>query len=240
MDKLQKIIFSFPIPLTIIAAIFLFMAPMKEFKPEAIFIGVALIIFTSFLRRLYKKRRFKNESEDEKEFDAVKTVKYKHHDDLKSFTDVLNKIKEFIEKNPKNSELKHIYQSLQKEMDHAGEISERLDMINKTLDDPYWDMTGINERIKNEENKSPVDHGRLDRLNEMKEHVIKLKEKKEKLEGSIGDLALSFQTIFTKMTLVDNYDRASFDEIETEIKKILDHQIKVSEYEEKLEKEFYR
>ena len=77
----------------------------------------------------------------------------------------------------------------------------------------------------------------LEKLEEQKGNIIKLKERQASLSGQISLLKSNFNSVYTKITLLDTTDKVGFDEIETEIHKILDFKLKVSNYEEQLDRE---
>jgi DNA repair ATPase RecN len=134
-------------------------------------------------------------------------------------------------------ELKGIYSKMLSEYENAKKISVKINEINKMLSDPDWDLDKIQKNIQREKDKIPQDPKRLERMYEMHSHIQQLHEKKSRLCNQISDLNISFQTIYTKLTLLDIQEESNFDEIETEIRRILDFKLKVDQYEEKLDRE---
>lgn len=240
LRKLIRASYFLPIPITILIGIIIFMLPIGELK----FLGVFFILLTPIylsIRRRARYPRYESDKEEyvNKDIDKVKDFNKdkKYYEDLKACEDILKKIKNYSNDKNINIYLKKTYSILQEEFEKAKKISEKIDLIDDILTSPYWNIDKINQRIQKESENNPNDTTRLAKLNEMKEHILKLKEKETKLNNHISDLSLNFHTIFTKITLLDNEEKVNFDEIETEIQKILDYKLKVSEYEEKLDDE---
>ena len=160
-----------------------------------------------------------------------------HISDMKSAERILNKTKEYAKKGSLKEELKGIYSKMQSEYENAKKISLKINEINKMLSEPDWDLDKIKKSIQQEKNKNPQDPKRLERMYEMLGHVQQLYERKSRMCNQISDLNISFQTIYTKLTLLDIQEEGNFDEIESEIQRILDFQLKVDKYEDKLDRE---
>jgi hypothetical protein len=254
LSKLKDAFLSFPFPLQIILGVVL----LNIIPP----LGIGIIIFAVVIRKKnrynrnsvendyytgYKDRKRNNQSiifEEKKQEEYynikkqnLKNYKNTHLTDLKSAERILHKIKEYLKKEKLKDELKSIYSKMLKEYENAKKISIKITEINNILNDEDWNLNKINKNIEDEKNKITQDPKRLDRMYEMRSHVQQLIERKERLANQISDLNMSFQTIYTKITLLDIQSENSFDEIETEIQRILDFKLKVDHYEDKLDKE---
>ena len=259
MDFLYKIrdtFLSLPFPLQVIIGIVF----INIFPP----VGIGIIFFAVFTRR---KNRYMRKDRNNKHFDYTydtnsyhrtgslsdntktydnneynytrQSVKMKsdHIKDLKSAEKILSKVKNYIKKGNLKQDMKGIYLKMQSEYDRAKKTVSKINEINDMLNDPDWNPDRIEKNIRKEENNINQDPKRIERMREMLNHIKQLMERKSRLINQISDLNISFQTIYTKLTLLNIQEENNFDEIETEIQRILDFQLKVDEYEDKLDRE---
>jgi|GEM_PF-3683721 len=232
--RLKKIFLLFPIPITVIIGIMIFIFAPHFIKPLGIVFFILTPLIFSSRRRMQKKHKTDNISSEP---EPVLNKDNNHYMLIKSCEEILLKIKNLIKKQKLNIDLKKIYTGLNKELNSVKGLLKKIDFINDTLEDPFWDTNKINERIEAEKLKEPHNTKRIDKLIDMIKHIEKLKERRTRYLNRITDLEINFKTIYTKITLLDNEDYKTSDEIETEIQKILDFQLKVNEYEEKLDDE---
>jgi hypothetical protein len=255
-NKFYDVFTSIPFVFRITAGIFLipFFAPL----------GICIIVFSVILRKrdgygrknigrnayedsypYVRKERPKKDmnkvyDEINSEFKSkIKSIKSKnkHLNDLKSAEKILNNIRENFKKGKMKDELKNIYSKMQSEFENAKRISKKIDEINNILNDPDWDLNRIQVNINNEKNSINQDPKRLERMYEMQVQIRQLHERKTRLCNQISDLNIGFQTIYTKLTLLDIQEKNNFDEIETDIQRILDFKLKVEQNEDRLDKE---
>jgi predicted RNase H-like nuclease (RuvC/YqgF family) len=232
IEIIKKLFLKFPVPFTIFIGVFFLVVFPPFIKPIGILFFVLAPLIGSSMKRIRNEKQgnFKTDH-----FNERKTRK-KYYSDIKNCEIILSKIKNTVKKN-NISELKDIYKQLQDELKNGKKIAKKIDSINESLREPDWNLDKLNQRIKKEESTDPVNLERLEKLKEMKEQILRLKNRRLQFINQISDLALSFQTIYTKMALLDSEDFNSFDQIETEIQKILDFKLKVSEFEEELNDE---
>jgi hypothetical protein len=159
-----------------------------------------------------------------------------HYSEIHESERLLQKIKIQLDSQNIKNEFVNIYNTLSNELENAKKIAVKIDDIQKTLKAPEWDINEVVIKIDTENRKQNPNQGILVKLNEQKENISKLKQRQEELSNQITLLKTNFNSIYTKITLLDTTDRVSFDQIETEIQKMLDFKLKVSKYEEELDK----
>jgi hypothetical protein len=160
-----------------------------------------------------------------------------HSADIAECEKLLKKIKFQIDNQKLKNEFSDIFATLSKELVNAKKIAFKINSIQKTLRLPEWDLNEVTIKINSETKKANANQTLLQKLNEQKENILKLKNRQTELTDQITMLKANFNSIYTKITLLDTTDKVGFDEIETEIHKILDFKLKVSNFEDELDRE---
>ena len=158
--------------------------------------------------------------------------------EINSCQKVLDNLKKFMNNQTNRNEYLPIYNSLLESLNNAKLLSKKIDSIRDTMKGREWNINYINEQISNERTKPNSDMRVVSQLEEQRVNIEKLKERERELLNKLSLLKTNFNSIYTKITLLATSDtgRASFDEIETEIKKNLDFELKVSQYEKELDR----
>jgi hypothetical protein len=159
-----------------------------------------------------------------------------HYSDINDCEKLLQKIKIQIDSQNVKDDFLNIYNTLFNELQNAKLIAKKIDDIQKTLKTPEWDVNEVMLKIEIESKKPNSNPAILEKLAEQKENISKLKKRQDDLSNEITLLKANFNSIYTKITLLDTTDKVSFDQIETDIQKMLDFKLKVSKYEEELDK----
>ncbi|HOJ64209.1 MAG TPA: hypothetical protein PLE45_07285 [Spirochaetota bacterium] len=158
--------------------------------------------------------------------------------EIKECENLFNEIKKYINDNDKiKAEFKGIIKDLNEGIKQAKDLANRIYSIENTLAKKDWDISYITNKIKKEESKSDKDEMILKRLMEQKDNINKLTNLQNNFINQLSGIKHTFNSVYTKLTLIDTSNRADFDSVETEIQKILDFKLKVAKYEEELDKE---
>ncbi len=192
------------------------------FYVPSVFLGITGIIIGIGSYRTKKGILIKNRSRD-------------HYRDYRSCEDILKSVK-FQMKTDRISreEYHHIFDTMKKELAEAKIIVTKIDNIGKTLKSPDCNVAVIDGRIREEKSKDPANENLVKTLENHRENVIKLENHEKKLRDQISNLKFNFNSVFTKLTLLDTQSRPKFDDIETDLQKILDFKLEVSRYEDEL------
>ncbi len=159
-----------------------------------------------------------------------------HYVDIKSCQNILQKIKDQYgnEKKISKEEFNHIFDSMKKELKNARVTTKKIDSIISVMKTPDFDLLRIDKKISEEKIKVDPDENRIKTLMEQKENIKVIEKRVKNLQDEISNLRLNFNSIFTKLTLINTRSKTNYDEIETDIQKILDFKLHVSKYEEEL------
>lgn len=153
--------------------------------------------------------------------------------ELQENKELLEQIKKFINENNKfKNEFSSMLKDLNEGLKDAKKIADKICSIEKTLRKKDWDSDYIEKKLKSA--KTEIEKKRL---TEQKDNINKLIELQNKLIEQLLNIKHTFNSVYTKLTLLDTSNRIEFDSVETEIKKILDFKLKVVKYEEELDKE---
>jgi hypothetical protein len=148
---------------------------------------------------------------------------------------IYKKINIYINQKNLKSEYKGVKGQLDSKMKEAEELVKKINEINKTFRSKDWDLKFINGKILEENRKSNSDNNMITKLQEQIGNIKTLKEREDKLSNEIANLKYNLNSIYTKMTVLDTDIKDKKDEIELEFQKILDHKLKVSQYEKELD-----
>ena len=239
ITKVKNLFTRLPFALPIMLGILFFIQPIPFLKPIGFFIFFFTFAFSPKRRR--RRERFYSNAEDaqfeilKKSEDEYKKAK-DYLEDVKANDELFEKIKNYLNKKKLSAELAGFEEKLEAEISNSKKTVDKIAVIDEALKNMNWDIERIDQKIQEEKN-SGNDGKRLNKLYETRQNILQLKERKEKLINQITDISLSFQAIYTKLTLLDLEQHPAFDEIETEIQKILDRKLRVSQYQEKLDKE---
>ncbi|HOV13290.1 MAG TPA: hypothetical protein PK771_03310 [Spirochaetota bacterium] len=164
---------------------------------------------------------------------------YNYRKEIGACEKILNNLKKFINTQKNRDEYMVIYNQLVESLENAKLLSVKIDNIRTTLKGKDWNIQSINEQISNERTKSNPDTKLVTQLEEQRNNIGKLVEREQQLLNKLSLLKSNFSSIYTKITLLSTSDdeKSGFDEIETEIQKNLDFKLKVSKYEEELNKD---
>ncbi|OHD11686.1 MAG: hypothetical protein A2086_11895 [Spirochaetes bacterium GWD1_27_9] len=161
-----------------------------------------------------------------------------HHADVKTCKELLKKIRIYLKSENINIEFSDTYIRLKEQLENSKILAKRIDNILKITKSKDWDTEEIINRISYESKKTEVDRDLIKKLTEQKENIIKIKEKENNLRKQLSNLKTNFNSIYTKLTVLDTTNQVDVDKIEEEIQKTLDFKLKVSKYEEELKKDF--
>ena len=163
---------------------------------------------------------------------------YNYRKEIVSCEKILNNLKKFVNSQKNKEEYLSIYNQLSESLENAKLLSKKIDGIRTNLKTKEWNINFVDEQINNERQKSKPDTRIIEKLNEQKSNINQLIERENLLVGKLSLLNTNFSSIYTKITLLSTSDdeKSGFDEIETEIQKNLDFKLKVSKYENELDK----
>ncbi len=167
---------------------------------------------------------------------------YNYRKEILSCEKILSSIKKIANSKKDKGEYLLIYNQLSESLENAKSLSKKIDSIRSNLKLRDWDINYVEEQILLEKQKPNSDARIIERLEEQKNNIEKLIQKENQLTSKLALLKTNFSSIYTKITLLSASDdeKTGFDEIETEIQKNLDFKLKVSKYEDELEKELER
>jgi len=158
--------------------------------------------------------------------------------EIKECENLLNEIKGYINNNESlKNEFKTIIKDLNDGLKQAKDIASKIYNIEKTLQKKDWNILLIEKKIKQEETKPNKNEIDIKKLIEQKDNIKKLTDLQNNLISQLSSIKHTFNSVYTKLTLLDTSKKADFDSVETEIKKVLDFKLKVTEYEKELDKE---
>ena len=153
--------------------------------------------------------------------------------EIKECEELLSQIKKFVNENDKlKNEFRTIVKDLNDGLKDAKNLAEKIYGIEKTLSKKEWDIDYVEKKLKNA--TSEIEKKRL---TEQKDNINKLLELQAKLIDQLLSIKHTFNSVYTKLTLLDTSNKIEFDAVETEIKKVFDFKLKVAKYEEELDKE---
>jgi uncharacterized membrane protein len=167
---------------------------------------------------------------------ANKNYSNSHIKDVKECHRILKNVKNQLKSgHVGKNEAGHIYKTMNAELKNVKILSDKISRAIKNMKSPDYDVVILTKRIKDLKEKEPVDESLINRLNEQKENVLHVEEKIRKTKEQIANLRLFFNSIYTKLTLISTKtDRNSFDDVETEIQKMLNFKLNVSKFEDDL------
>lgn len=163
-----------------------------------------------------------------------------HHKDIRACRDILEKVEGHIKNNRIGPlERKNIYRTMKKELRNAGKIAKKIDEILKHASRLTQELTSVSHET------SATDHAQdknddylVEKIASQKNDIDRLNERAQHLKEQIAKLRLNFNSIYTKLTLLDTEDTDNYDKIETEIQKILDFKLQTAQFEKELDKEY--
>jgi hypothetical protein len=113
-------------------------------------------------------------------------------------------------------------------------ISADITQLVKTLSLNEWNRSKINRIIRQEEKKSLPDTALIEKLKDKIKNITQLEERETLLRNRLTAICVNIENIYSQVTLVLTETAPASDEIETEIRKILDRRLAVQRQEEKL------
>lgn len=188
-------------------------------------VSVAFFTFSMLLRKAGKyNRRFSKQ----------------HFYDIKICEDISLKLKKTINESKNKHEFKFIIKELSDNLKVAKSIFRKIERIDKIMrKSPEWDLNIIKENLKQASSSNPQNTFLIDQLTLQIKNAEKLNTQEEELRKELSNVKTDFNTIFAKYMDLSNSEeeKQKYDEVGTEIQKILDRKAKVKQFEKQLDEE---
>jgi hypothetical protein len=158
-----------------------------------------------------------------------------HYEDIATCETLLKRIDDVLDNQQIKSEFGHIHSKLKKELKNARPVAKKIDGIVKTMQASEWNMDAVTARLNAEKDKIIPNEAMVAKLEDQLSNIGILKNREQKMRDELAMLRQDFNSIYTKLTLLDTTERVAFDAIETEIQKILDRKLRVQKFEDQLD-----
>jgi DNA repair ATPase RecN len=150
---------------------------------------------------------------------------------------VLRKIKGLVKSRESKERYGDLYETCRKQLQDSRNILAKIDSLYTLLRSDAWNYKRIARRLKAARKSSGGDSSFVDTLQQQLDNIENLTRRYNELQREITAMAIHFNTIYTKLALLNAGDRVAEDEVESDIQRVLDRELNVRKFEEELERD---